>query len=663
MDRAGSSGGFSKVRQSLGSRLRGVTPERPAHPSGDLSDRIAYVGELVLLAAFLLTPLTTLRPATNVTFGDCFLAVAVAIAAVILVLRRRSPAVPKWVWIGTGLLLLSIAAVEVFPPQSLDDLYATFTGTPYGSSLAAAMRLIVALVVVPVAVAIIVSRWSTIHLLVNAWIVGVSASCAVAVIDALFGFGLQASLANNPAEVTGFLGLEPGRYVGLGVHPTSFSVTVMMVSPLVLSKMTDSRRVLLFSPLFLLLVFAVILSGSRGGLVAIALATVLTVAFNPAVRGAIFNRQPRVLATLAANLVACGALLFLGPLHTFFGTSPDLSPATIEKEARPGANGNWVTNPGLKRNLDGWAPFGDTATISRHRIEAGGGGRDRWAVRTVTKGHKFPQDSEGYPEGHTVVADVAVSKTYTASLNVLAEPGVTYDLALQQINGYDIESANAIRLRGNGKWQSPSVSLTFGPVGTRAVLNLHTAERLQATTFYSYGARIETSSRSPESQSVPALAGTDASSSEPDESGTLSRLNPFGLSAQSSDSERLRFIEDSIDYIVDRPVPGYGFQWIEVSHDIYLQLLLSGGLIALVGYLLVVAGYLREGMQIRSRVPENLRDIDVALMISMVAFLVMGLVQTDLVDRYLYLPVALILSMSFMVASLGSRETSTKQEK
>ena len=442
----------------------------------ELSYRIAGAGEWALFAAFLLTPLTTLRPGTSITFGDCLLALVLAIAVVLVVLRRRLPVALRWVWIGTALLFVSIATVEVFPPVSLEALIETFSGTPYGSSIAGAARLMAALVVFPVAVATVVQRWVTIGLLVNAWIVGVSISCGVAVIDAAAGTGLQASLANNPSLVSDFLGLEPARYVGLSVHPTSFSVSVAMASPLVLGKMTDSGRVLRFSPLFLLFAFGVILSGSRGGLVGMALAIVLTIALNSDVRHAIFSKRPTVLLIIVAELAACTALLLLGTPRP----DPVIQPTPGTSKARAGADGN----------------------------------------------------------------------------------------------------------------------------------------------------------------------------------GNVSRIDPFGDSAQVSNAEREKLVEESLDYVAERPVPGYGFQWIEASHSIYLQLLLSGGLIALLGYVLVIGGYFREGIRLRSRVPGYLRGVDVSLMISMAVFLVMGLFQTDLLDRYLYLPVALILSMSALLRRSESEASS-----
>ena len=616
-----------------------------------LSARLTDAGEWVLLAAFLLTPLTTLRPVTNLTFGDCLLVLILAIAVALVILRRRVPVVPRWVWAGSALLFLSIAAVEIFPPLSLEALDETFSGTPYASSLAGATRLMVALVVFPVAIAVVVQRWATIGRLVNAWIIGVSLSCGVALVDAVLGLGLQLSLANNPGEVNSFLGIERERYVGLSVHPTSFSVSVAMVSPLVLGKMTDRGRVLRFFPLFVLLVCGVILSGSRGGLVGIALATVLTIALNSDVRHAIFPKAPKVMLAMTAGLATAAALLVLGPLQS---TSENVvqpgSGATID--ARVGKDRNWVRNPNLAADSSDWASFGETAEVSRIRLDGTPGRHDRWVLKTVTKGNTDA-------EGHTVVTEVEVPGTYTASLNVLARPGVIYELRLQQYdNRGEVSRASSTRFTGTGRWQKPRTKLRFGPNGPFTVLNLLTVKWPQATTFLSYSARVLRSGKPPQNPSPAKSDDEDIVDAAPSEgSDPFTRFNPFGTSVQSSNSERVKYLEDSLKYIAQRPVPGYGFQWIEVSHNIFLQLVLSGGLVALLGYVLVIAGYFREGIRLRSRVSQQLAGIDLSLMISLAAFLVMGLVQTDLLDRYLYLPVALILSISSLLWRSGTESS------
>jgi O-antigen ligase len=129
------------------------------------------------------------------------------------------------------------------------------------------------------------------------------------------------------------------------------------------------------------------------------------------------------------------------------------------------------------------------------------------------------------------------------------------------------------------------------------------------------------------------------------------RIDPGAVGSRESDSIRRQYIDNSIEFIRDRPAVGYGFQWIETSHNIYLQLLISGGVLALIGFLLVIFGYLREAWRIRSTVSGPWLDLLTACVVSVLAYLVMGLVSPDIVDRYVYVSAALILAMAVLTRS------------
>jgi len=413
--------------------------------------------------------MTSLRLGASVTVGDILLSLASLLALLLLALRPRLPLQSPWIWSGGAILALSILVAQVFPPASVDALVASFDGLSYGSSLTTGARLLIAAVVLPVVVSIIVTRWSAIDLLAKAFVLGVSVSCAAALLDAYAGTSIQTSLAANPDEVTGALISQPPRYVGLTGHPNILSLTVVLSLPLVLGRMTSVRGLLLNLPLCVLFLIAVLLSGSRAGLIGIAVVVVLSLALNPRIRSVALSLNYRVLSGYAVGLAVALLLAFVVPVQT-------------------------VPIPGV-----------------------------------------------------------------------------------------------------------------------------------------------------PASESVPGT--TDGGIAG------FSRLNPGSSSAETSDSIRWRYIEESVDYILDRPLIGYGFEWIETSHNIYLQLLLSGGLLALVGYLLVIFGYLREIFSLRIRVSGPRLDLLIALAVSILTYLVMGLVSPDLVDRYLYLPAALVLSMAILVRS------------
>ena len=407
--------------------------------------------------------MTSLRVGGSVTLGDLLLTVAALLAALLLLLRPRLPVRSRWIWGGGALIALSILLVQAIPPVSVQAVNDSFVGPAYTSSLTTGARLLVALIVLPVAVSIVISRWSAIPLLANAFVLGVTISCSVALLDAYAGTSVQTSLAANPDQVSGFLSGQPARFVGLTGHPNLLSMTIVLSLPLVLGRINSIRRLFLNMPLCVLFLVAILLSGSRAGLLGIAAVVLLSLAMNPRFRAVALSLEPKVLAAYAAGLAVTFLLVFVVPMHSV-------------------------------------------------------------------------PDSEGQPSA------------------------------------------------GGG------------------------------------------------------IAGLD-------------RLNPDDQSSQTSDSVRRQYLEDSVDFIVDRPLLGYGFQFIETSHNIYLQLLLSGGILALVGYLFVTFGYLREAFLLRPRLSGGRLDLLIALTVSILTYLAMGLVSPDLIDRYLYLPAALVLSMAAMSAS------------
>ena len=411
--------------------------------------------------------MTSLRVGGSVTVGDLLLGLVALIAALLLLLRPRIPIKSRWIWAGGGLLALSMLLVQVFPPASVEAVTETFSAFAYGSSLPAGMRLLVALLVLPVAISIVVSRWAAIPLLANAFVFGVAISSSVALLDAYLGTSIAVNLAANPDQVTGFAAGLPARFVGLTGHPNLLATTIVLAYPLVLSRMTSVRGLLSRLPVALLFLIALLLTGSRAGLLGTFLVVVLSLALNPRIRSVVLSLKPRVLTAYAVAMAVAVVMIFAIPVKT---------------EPLPGA---------------------------------------------------------------------------------------------------------------------PATASVTG-----------------------------------------SIAGLD-------------RINPDARSSQASDSIRRKYLEDSVDFIVDRPLLGYGFQWIETSHNIYLQLLLSGGVLALIGYLLVMFGYLREATWLRPRLSGSRLDLLIALAVSLLGYLlVMGMLTPDLLDRYLYLSAGLLLSMAALVRAV-----------
>jgi glycosyltransferase involved in cell wall biosynthesis len=117
-------------------------------------------------------------------------------------------------------------------------------------------------------------------------------------------------------------------------------------------------------------------------------------------------------------------------------------------------------------------------------------------------------------------------------------------------------------------------------------------------------------------------------------------------SASSSDYERHHLLLQAGTDIAHSPVFGLGFRIVNQAHDIYLQLLASGGVIALVGFLTLVAGLVvaaREAVRVD-------RQLGIACAAAIGTWLIIGFVENQLVEPYLYVPVALLVALAGLAA-------------
>ena len=428
----------------------------------------------LLLAIFFAAPLATLRVGGGITFADAFLLLAGLLAVCRLIARRRFPVSAPWIWWGAAILVFSMVLGQLIPPATVEPLEMAFSRTVDAPSVLTSAQLLLALVALPIIVCIVVDCWSTIPALATAFIAGVSASCSVALLDAYLGTSLQISLATDEALATSFLDSAPTRYLGLTVHPNHLAFTVVLALPLVLAKMTSVRRLLLGLPVCVLFMVAVLLSGSRMGLIGVAFVVFASLALNPRIRSVALTLRPGVLTGYLAALVVTVLLAFFVPI-------------------------------------------------------------------------------QGPPLGQV-------------------------------------------------------------PAG------------------------------------VDSPAGVN-SPAEADSPAGLSRLGPGDSSAEESDAIRRQYLEDSVSFIADRPLVGYGYQWVEASHNVYLQFLVAGGVIALAGFLIVMAGYFRQILELRGRISGSMLDLLVGSGISLAALLLMGMTSNLVVERFIYLPVLLVMAMAALVAS------------
>jgi O-antigen ligase len=128
----------------------------------------------------------------------------------------------------------------------------------------------------------------------------------------------------------------------------------------------------------------------------------------------------------------------------------------------------------------------------------------------------------------------------------------------------------------------------------------------------------------------------------------------FDASGAESNVGRIEHLERSVARYQRHPLTGEGFEFAQEAHNVYLQVLVGGGPLALGGLALVglsVIAAVCRGTRGRSR-----RTLgDAALLAGMgggyAGYLVAAAFQNILWDRYLWLYVALLLSLALRVAT------------
>lgn len=108
-----------------------------------------------------------------------------------------------------------------------------------------------------------------------------------------------------------------------------------------------------------------------------------------------------------------------------------------------------------------------------------------------------------------------------------------------------------------------------------------------------------------------------------------------------SDSERSQLRHQAVLDWQHSPLFGIGYGHANDGHVIFLQVLAAGGLIALAGFLFLTVGTMYSawrGVTVESSLAR-------ALIASTAAWLVIGLVENQLTDQYLYVPIALVVAL------------------
>ena len=121
-----------------------------------------------------------------------------------------------------------------------------------------------------------------------------------------------------------------------------------------------------------------------------------------------------------------------------------------------------------------------------------------------------------------------------------------------------------------------------------------------------------------------------------------------GQSAAGSDAQRSQDAQLALVQIAARPLEGVGFSVIQDAHDIYLQLLAAGGVIAMASFLIYLGGLAGAA---RRAWATGARDEVVAASVTITMWLVNGAFDNQLADKYLYVIPGVLLGLSRLATS------------
>jgi O-antigen ligase len=140
------------------------------------------------------------------------------------------------------------------------------------------------------------------------------------------------------------------------------------------------------------------------------------------------------------------------------------------------------------------------------------------------------------------------------------------------------------------------------------------------------------------------------------------RLNGSG-SASGATTQRVDQLHESLALAWDHPLTGIGFQVIADAHNLPVQVWEAAGLLGVLALLLYSTGVFRTAWLLARdpRLPRGSPELVWALAISFAIWLVAGLLQDPIADRYIYMPVGLLLGLGLAAnASRGRPDESTR---
>ncbi|HEX3562672.1 MAG TPA: O-antigen ligase family protein [Solirubrobacterales bacterium] len=129
-----------------------------------------------------------------------------------------------------------------------------------------------------------------------------------------------------------------------------------------------------------------------------------------------------------------------------------------------------------------------------------------------------------------------------------------------------------------------------------------------------------------------------------------------GGSASQATGQRSDQFHESLTIALHHPVTGVGFTVVADAHTLPLQFWETAGFLGVAALILYATGVFRTGLRLYRdrRLPRGSPALAGALTISFAVWLIAGLLENEIADRYIYVPVGLLLGLG-LAASAGTR--------
>jgi O-antigen ligase len=138
----------------------------------------------------------------------------------------------------------------------------------------------------------------------------------------------------------------------------------------------------------------------------------------------------------------------------------------------------------------------------------------------------------------------------------------------------------------------------------------------------------------------------------------IDRLSGGGDSSEANGQRSDQFHE-SLGIALDHPVTGIGFQVVADAHSLPLQFWETAGFLGIAALILYATGVIQTGLRLY-RDPQGLPRgsplLAAVLTICFAVWLIAGLLQNEIADRYIYVPVGLLLGLGLAAKASPSEE-------